>query len=346
MFDHTPSGAMRLAVGPAGMMAPCEGMNATARAVDGIGLHLHDPAVPNLMPRLAVIVVLGLVGLLAPSSAAAATPRGRNGLIAFVHHTYSGEVSDGIAVVRPDGRGRRMLTRDSRDRSPAWSPDGKWLAFERAGRIYVIEADGTGLRRLTTGGQPTWSPDGRQIAFDDGQSLFVMRVKGGRVRRLYRAADNAYIDGLTWSPDGRRIAFSLVEEFGDNEPNTSIVMINRQGGDLKHVTDCSYAVDFPEPRYCWGPDWSPDGSRIAFTGTVWLCDECDQDQAFVTNLDGSDVHWIKPDTLFTEAEPSWSPDGTRLVAEVNGGLAILNLAGALLREVDPMGSEPAWQPRR
>ena len=81
----------------------------------------------------------------------------------------------------------------TQDRSPAWSPDGRWLAFERAGHLYVIKVDGTGLRRLTRrppgDREAAWSPNGRYIAFTAlGRSLFVMRGDGTGVRRLYRGA--------------------------------------------------------------------------------------------------------------------------------------------------------------
>src|SRR5207248_11762280 len=91
------------------------------------------------------------------------------------------------------------------------------------------------------------------------------------------------------------------------------------------------------------PDWSPDGTRIVFTRVVWFCGNCDQDEIFMMNPDGSHVRWVTTDTSLAGAYPAWSPDGRRLVADV-GGIAILNLAGKVLRTLDPLGAEPAWQP--
>jgi hypothetical protein len=105
--------------------------------------------------RLRVVVVAALLIALACSSSASPTAPGRNGLIAFVTHTYSAKSGhddlpgNGLAVVRADGTGFRKLTRNRRDRSPAWSPSGRFLAFERAGNLYVIGVNGTGLRLLT-----------------------------------------------------------------------------------------------------------------------------------------------------------------------------------------------------
>jgi dipeptidyl aminopeptidase/acylaminoacyl peptidase len=103
-------------------------------------------------PAAAVIVLLTL-----PSPAAPTLPGG-NGLIAFV------APAGGVRVVRPDGSGLRKLTRDRHDHSPAWSPDGRRLAFQRAGDLYSIGSGGTGLVRLTHGAQSTGSRPGRRTA--------------------------------------------------------------------------------------------------------------------------------------------------------------------------------------
>ena len=70
-----------------------------------------------------------------------------------------------------DGSGLRKLTRGpAYDGNPAWSPDGRKIAFGRAGEIYVMNADGSGQRNLTRNPArdfaPAWSPDGRKIAFE------------------------------------------------------------------------------------------------------------------------------------------------------------------------------------
>ena len=72
-----------------------------------------------------------------------------------------------------DGSGQRRLTRNpARDMDPAWSPDGRRIAFDRGGtqQIWLMNPDGSGQRSLTPAAgwrsrDPDWSPDGRKIAF-------------------------------------------------------------------------------------------------------------------------------------------------------------------------------------
>ena len=131
-----------------------------------------------------------------------------------------------VYVRNADGSGVERLTEydygtigtDSVDQSPSWSPDGGRIVFQssRGGamEIYVMNADGSGVDRLTYDKNldwfPAWSPDGGRIAFFSGpdyggMDIYVMNVDGSGVERL---TDNEYFDGVpVWSPDGGRIVF-------------------------------------------------------------------------------------------------------------------------------------------
>ena len=114
---------------------------------------------------------------------------------------------------------------------PSWSADGRWMAYtaEDGGNaeIYMIAADGSGLKRLTDDpardNSPSWSPDGRFIIFhstrDVGSDLYVLRVDGGEVIRLDTGGPEN--SSPSWSPDGRYIAF-----VSDRDGNAEIYRIN------------------------------------------------------------------------------------------------------------------------
>ncbi len=107
------------------------------------------------------------------------------------------------------------------DGAPAWSPDGTKIAFTNSSQIYVMNADGSAVVRLTNtpagDGAPAWSPDGTKIAFhsnrDGSPQIYVMNADGSGVTRL----TNNYDTDLqpAWSSDGSRIAFTKIVESCD-----------------------------------------------------------------------------------------------------------------------------------
>ena len=119
-----------------------------------------------------------------------------------------------------DGSRKRNLTRDRAidDDYPTWSPDGRRIAFLRVRaaaaryQLYVVNADGSGLRNLTripapaySASQLVWSPDGRTIYF----GRYLVSTDGSGARKL------PYIPlTAVWSPDGRQIAFVGNRETG------------------------------------------------------------------------------------------------------------------------------------
>ena len=148
---------------------------------------------------------------------------------------------------------------------PAWSPDGAQIAFARSTststEIYVVNSDGSGLRRLTYGialnvGHPAWSPDSARIAFDcevenGNWDICTMNRDGSGVVRLTTApgADSNPV----WSPDGNRMAFSS-DQFGGGN---LLALMNRDGSGVSQI-----GVGIQG----WPSSWSPDGAQIAFTG--------------------------------------------------------------------------------
>src|SRR3954469_1499539 len=149
------------------------------------------------------------------------------------------------------------------DIQPAWSPDGRRVAFSRAlpaakGRslagfdIYVARVKGGRVRRLTTDvgndTQPAWSPNGKRIAFTSdrtgNQDVYTMRSGGRGLRRLTGSA--AEDSSPSWSPNGRRIAFA-----SDRNGSDDVFTMTARGKALRRLTRSS--ADEGDPA------WSPNG---------------------------------------------------------------------------------------
>ena len=225
--------------------------------------------------------------------------------------------------------------------APAYAPDGATIAFASAREgsldIYVMAADGSGTRRLTTGPgnetEPAWSPDGGRIAYQDdrnGDHVFVMRADGTGSRRV--TTDLAPEIEPAWSPDGAWIAYSR------RLPGTEIReiwVVHPDGSGRRKVTDLQGAA--------YAPTWSPDSKTIVFSGQTGT----KPFQLYAIDADGTGLR-----RLTQAAEdafgPSFSPDGQTIAYSRAGSIVTIDPGGAnptVLTDPDGNDSSPDWNPR-
>jgi hypothetical protein len=158
-------------------------------------------------------VVAAVTTLLVVSKEAESAFPGKSGRIAF-SATTPDPASPGlnwqIFTIKPDGTSEKQLTRtyDSAwlNSSPSYSSDGKKIAWIKHGNIWVMDADGTGKVRLTSGrtdGDPAFSPDGRRLAFTRCDGIWVKKLKGGKDARRVTAKNDGYEEyGPVFRPGG------------------------------------------------------------------------------------------------------------------------------------------------
>jgi Tol biopolymer transport system component len=206
------------------------------------------------------------------------------------------------AVPRTSAGGRTVRLGEGTDIAAQISPDGRRIALDAVGVLWVLPASGGAARRLTSDlydiAQPEWSPDGRQIAFQSYREgvfdLWLIRPDGSGLRRLTHGPYDHREP--RFSPDGRRLVFS-----SDLTGSYGIHTIALDGGAITPVTDTT--VEEYEPA------WSPDGTRIAFVVAN-------------TRIDVVDVKTGARTTAVTVPadqvihSPSWTPDGKDLVYAV------------------------------
>jgi dipeptidyl aminopeptidase/acylaminoacyl peptidase len=141
------------------------------------------------------------------------SPDGRT--IAFSSNMASTRSRYGVFLMNPDGTNLRMIAEcDIVCKTVSWAPSGDFIAFQTTADIYTVKSDGADMRKLTTGGvnqYPAWSPDGRRIAFvrsadyETTGYLYWMNPDGADLAAL--TDDSLDVQRITWSPDGRFIAF-------------------------------------------------------------------------------------------------------------------------------------------
>lgn len=161
----------------------------------------------------------------------------------------------------------RLTTDPAKDESPAWSPDGRYIAFRRRGKpkdaIYVIPAVGGPERKLLTSKLSEtdencldWSPDGKYLAYVDpgpnwSESISLLAVNNPKDKRPLTTPYGQWDYFPHFSPDGQTVAFVRFAETRD------IWEVRTAGGEPKRLTFDDTSI--------YGLDWTPDGAYIVFS---------------------------------------------------------------------------------
>lgn len=245
---------------------------------------------------------------------------------------------------------------------PAWSHDGRELAFSMAGSLWKIKVGETTAHELTASSTydsaPAWSPDGRWMVYtaedNQGINLRLLQVETGETTAITEG-DLLNVDPV-WSPDGRTLAYITNAPAGRFNLYTRSFNAGRFGEPVR-LTE---ANSFGRSRLYFSPyddhiqpTFSPDGKEIILvsnrgipmgSGAIWRVPVAPNAMAKATRI-------LREETLY-RTKPNWSPDGHRILYASHRGSQFTQLYVHPVKEGEPFQLtrepwdhfDPAWSP--
>ena len=322
---------------------------------------------PVRFPWLAVAIALILPSIAGTDAARAAFP-GAPGQIVYSKQSSDEEKSSGGLISHSPQRrgGSHPLTDSTGDDTPSYSADGRMIVFsgtrEPAGvgglHIYVMNADGSGVRALTSGEgydrNPSFSPSGEQVVFDrvvggGRPHIFIVDIDGTGLRQL---TDGPVADSdPTYAPNGKWIAFASNRDHDVRTDRSDIFSMRPDGSRLRVLID--------GPRNESEPDVSPDGRKVAFTSN-----RAQGTHIYVAQSNGRHARALthsRQTCHYTACyfSPAWAPDGKHIAVlslrRYNSEVEVMRADGTERKEFASGGTEaegygtsvgaPTWGPR-
>ncbi|MTI22251.1 DUF5050 domain-containing protein [Fulvivirga sp. RKSG066] len=258
---------------------------------------------------------------------------------------YSSKESGNTEIYLTDVEGKskiKITDYEGGNGYPAWSPDGKQLAFyakydsRKTWSIHTMNSDGSNRKRLTheqnmRDNSPSWSPDGNKIAFsrvyngDEGDwkfELWIMNPDGSQQTQVGSLSGGA----PDFMPDGRLI-------YNSESEVSEICIVDIDGTNMIQLTNTNAKN--------WHPEVSPDGKQIAF-----MSNRDGNFEIYIMDVDGSNQTRLTHNDV-RDSTPVWSADGSQILfvsrdEADNNHLYIINKDASSMKRMIDNGGQPAW----